>query len=1462
MNEQRDDAFVPAADAADPLTSLRASVTAIADLAFGSSLETLAPADAGGRHLALLTTATLQLDLDDPAQRQFGDYELLEQIGEGGMGVVYRAHQRSLDREVALKLLAAGPWASSEFIERFRREAQHAARMQHPNIVAIHEVGSVEELQFFSMRLVRGGSLAAMLEKDGVLAPLRAAQMLRTIAEAVDYAHRLGVLHLDLKPGNVLLDEDAAPHVADFGLARRLDSALASGDDEVSGTPSYMAPEQASPRMARITPATDIWGLGAILYELVTGQPPFLGKSPHETLRLVVDGALRNPREIVPELPRDLAAIILKCLAPLAAERYPSARALADDLGRFIDGRAVFARPLNPAQRMARWTKRQPYVAAFAALFALSLIAGIFGVTLQWRQARANATLAQNTLWSSRTANAQRQIAEGDAYKALRETVANLREMEAKGESEQVALQRLRIGTVLANAPQLIDTISLGKEQIPALAVAPDGKSFAAVDNSRTVYLVDVADGSLRWHVDAKPKSFGMFMGDGPLELRFSPDGHCLIGFTKTDYGAAASILRPHHIDSVLIDVDNGRVVEPPAEFADFLATDYADDGRYALLFDKQGYAQRWRTLPWAPAGDRVKLEGNINLDDKKFSALLGEALLAGDDDLVVLASDANLTFRVLDAEHLRVRHTLHLTTAQGRASSWMLDRGHRHLAIGTMTGQIALWNLDTNDVVWLQPHASGWISMLNFSNDDSRLALVSNDPNELRVFDPRSGELVAAPVTLGNDATPGAMNDVEFGPDAYTVLTRRWSTYATLWRLPEPGFPLHAPIAAVPIMVGFGSRFALASDARSHLMVTTDNGLIKLWRVRWSPLADRVAAPMVADTMRFGGQYLVAADGNQVSVFEVESGKTTGTPITLAQAPTYADLSGDGKQVIAIAGRELSCWDWHEATPCWPALSLPDSPLRLGLAANAPLLAVSTGKNENGGFFEHVKLIDLGSGRQRGGDIVLPGRLAALRLSDGGERLLAWRDYMSYDKQSNRLYVIDTATGSVARQLEHEGETSIIDAQFADDGSIWSLAGAFVGGSDDGKEVPYYTRHWDTSGSIVAKTPNSGSEFRLLPLPRNGGVIDTQSLQWFGPAGQERQLDAPQPNGRVNASALSADGRLLALAMLDGVALIDTTSNERLVPNFNLPLPNHDAVQQLAFAPDGSRLVGRTLSGHWFQWRLVADGRPIEAIEQSIQLYDFSDRGLNDKGESAPPLPDPERRLLRSADPGPAPDAAAAAATASVAAPAPDPRYRPLDLDAIANVEPREPMNRVTRIPPQPQSLPTLPRGLQRYDGVDFLLGRAVQLSGAPHNLLDVEFPARTAPLPIGAPRIAAVDVLVLQFKAVNGEIGAVLLHYADGGEAKLSILAGRDTARHWNDEDAAQARVGWMGNFSGAMRGYGYVSGGEETFARSYVVHLTHPEPARAVNAITLDAPPAAAPGLLFLAVTIEPAAEGSEF
>jgi serine/threonine-protein kinase len=331
------------------------------------------------------------------SQRRLGDYELVELIGEGGTGVVYRARQLSLDRDVALKVLAAGPWASDEFVERFRREAQNAARMQHPNIVAIYEVCSEEELHFFSMQLVRGPSLAHEIRRQSRMPAQRAATLLRAVAEAVDYAHRLGVLHLDLKPGNVLLDRDGEPRVADFGLARRVDDAIDLENAGLSGTPSYMAPEQVRADARAIAATTDVWGLGAILHELVTGEPPFRAASVRATLQLVEDGTVRPPRQIAPALPLDLEAIILRCLARDPAARYPSARALADDLGRFVEGYAVHARPLDTVRRIERWVRREPRLAGSVALIAASLVFGVVATAMQWQRAETNARHAHES---------------------------------------------------------------------------------------------------------------------------------------------------------------------------------------------------------------------------------------------------------------------------------------------------------------------------------------------------------------------------------------------------------------------------------------------------------------------------------------------------------------------------------------------------------------------------------------------------------------------------------------------------------------------------------------------------------------------------------------------------------------------------------------------------------------------------------------------------------------------------------------------------------------------------------------------------------------------------------------------------------------------------------------------------------------------------------------------------------
>ena len=333
-----------------------------------------------------------RIDLSDPTQCDFGDYELIEEIGRGGMGVVYRARQRGLDREVALKLLSAGPWASEALIEVLRNEAQYAARLQHPNIVVVHAMGERAGLVFYAMQLVPGRSLSQRLDTEGPMPPREAARMLRTIAEAVDYAHRLDVLHLDLKPGNILVEADDTPHIADFGLARGLEQAFE--EERVSGTPGYMAPEQARPGSAPLSPATDVWALGAVLYEMLTGYPPFEGEDAEHTLRLLLDGTVRRPSRDA-AVPADLEAICLHCLQKDPAQRYPSARALADDLGRFLEGRAVSVRRLNLFQRCVHWARREPKVAIAAGFAAAVLTVGLATSLWLWRRAETSASEAQ-----------------------------------------------------------------------------------------------------------------------------------------------------------------------------------------------------------------------------------------------------------------------------------------------------------------------------------------------------------------------------------------------------------------------------------------------------------------------------------------------------------------------------------------------------------------------------------------------------------------------------------------------------------------------------------------------------------------------------------------------------------------------------------------------------------------------------------------------------------------------------------------------------------------------------------------------------------------------------------------------------------------------------------------------------------------------------------------------------------
>ncbi|MFL6521592.1 MAG: protein kinase domain-containing protein [Chthoniobacterales bacterium] len=314
----------------------------------------------------------------------FGDYELLQELGRGGQGVVYRARQKGLNRVVALKVIGLGHWATEAHLKRFRLEAEAAAQLDHPSIVPIYEIGERDGACFFSMKFIEGGQLDELV-KPTPLSIREAAQLVAKVARTVHFAHEHGVLHRDIKPGNILLDKKGEPHLTDFGLARLVEKeSNVTRTMDVLGTPSYMAPEQAAGRNEHLTAATDVYGLGAVFYHLLTGQPPFAGGTTYDTIRLVMETEPRSPRLWNPKVDRDVATICLKCLEKDRTRRYPTALAFAEDSERWLRHEPILARPSGVAIRTIKWVRRNPTLAFGAPL--LAALATALAITL-WQKA-------------------------------------------------------------------------------------------------------------------------------------------------------------------------------------------------------------------------------------------------------------------------------------------------------------------------------------------------------------------------------------------------------------------------------------------------------------------------------------------------------------------------------------------------------------------------------------------------------------------------------------------------------------------------------------------------------------------------------------------------------------------------------------------------------------------------------------------------------------------------------------------------------------------------------------------------------------------------------------------------------------------------------------------------------------------------------------------------------------------
>jgi serine/threonine protein kinase/WD40 repeat protein len=1419
----------------DPLAGLRVGVSEVAEIALGSVGGSQI---GGGRHLAMLSADSLELDLSDPAQRQLGDYELLELIGEGGMGVVYRAHQHGLDRNVAVKLLAAGPWASKDFIERFRREAQNAARMQHPNIVTIYEVATVEDLHFFSMRLVQGGSLASLLRDQGELPPLRAAQLLRTIAEAVDYAHRLGVLHLDLKPANVLIDEIGNPHVADFGLARRLEQGLASVNNEISGTPSYMAPEQATAGSRNITPATDIWGLGAVLYELVTGRPPFLGNSPQGILKLVVEGKFTSAREHAPQVPRDLEAIIDKCMAYDTANRYATARELADDLGRFIEKRAVHARPLNRAQRVWRWAERQPYLAVLALLFTVSMLTGIIGVSSQWRRAEsnanraeANATTSNQRLWESRREAALRLQGDGKGFEALPQLIDNVAEQEHAGIIDPLSIERHEIGAILSQGVTLIDRMILPGERPLAAELSPDGSLLAIGLGDQTVRWFDTRTLTEQGRVDISdlPTS-----GDEnneiqlPRLLRFIDNRRLLVTLDWFEY-----TISPSNHDTYLIDLEHARAIEPPAQFADFSDATYSADGRYALLFDHRNGVQFWQVEPWRALSARV-----VDNQRGANSWLLGRGgkfaiLTTGGHDLELYDP------RNLSASRLIPAPGLESVTA------WAENGDGSWLALGDSSGHVSLFDPRSGTLRPLSTPPGRDVRWLAFSEDAAWLAAVRRD-----------GAAVAFDVASGDPLNAGLMQQ-DFDLLRHVAISHRERLLVTsgsgetaLWRLPEPGTIATEATRLIsrPTRAVRGLDYSVGASLQAGLLVSAGtDGEVRVWRLPHSPhwpVSRALARMSIAGNVYFDGEHLPDVAYNKVRVVSMHGAPTPW--IELPQPLAYAELLNSSKTLLATSGPALYVFDPATMTLRYPAVPLAANPIRLAASADGAFAVLAFGSNDASGFEEELQTYDLITGQLRAGSAAVKGPLRQFELSPDGSRLL------TTGPPRGATEVFDATTLKRVGSYLHNPERPVVWASFTPTSArLWLTA----------RDLDDETTE---NADLMAWNPviNALSERRILqrivPIEVTAAtgrpILAAMGMGLFDPGAVGVRADAHLTGGEMSVSATSHDGHLIAQAYANEVQLYDAATLATVGPPLHTNVGGFvGAIQILAFSTDDRSLFASDSGDGSLRWTVAADSRPLAQIrEDTALLSPASGDGDVLRMSSAE-----QRHYLRSHDAGPLPvdeprpTPPVARLIEGVPLPARDPATSPLLLD-LTGVYTGAPGAQRTASNSDMPLVAGLPWGVAHLDGVDYDVRGIVELRHQPGhgatssaNIQSRVTGIRAPPIPI-----AALHVLLMATQPIpvaeERNYAFVRLHYRDGSTVQLPIRTQREVPGDTENDKPVPVAFAW---------GEGSRLTGDLKQSLMCNPRLPNPHPERLIASLDLETSPDHWSQPLFVAITAEP-------